>query len=99
MNIQSNKLILWSQWFISISFCTSEKFQMGFFYNLKKKQNLTIKLFKYLREMALRSSNEKNCPLCVGFSNINVNENAFLIMPLHCREGSRLSAECDRLDV
>lgn len=34
---------------------------MGFlFYNLKrKKKNLTIKLFNYLREMALRSSNEK----------------------------------------
>lgn len=32
------------------------------FYTLKKKKNLTIKLFKYLREMALRSSNEKkNC--------------------------------------
>lgn len=51
--------------------------------------------------MALRSSNEKKkiarlC--CFFFVNINVNENAFLIMPLHCREGSRLSAECDRLD-
>lgn len=51
--------------------------------------------------MALRSSNEKkNLPVCVFFFfvNINVNENAFLIMPLHCREGSRLSAECDKLD-
>lgn len=42
---------------------------------------------------------KKNCPfVLVFFVNINVNENAFLIMPLHCREGSRLSAECDRLD-
>lgn len=42
---------------------------MGFlFYNLKKNKNLTIKLFKYLREMALRSSNEKKkLPVCVGF--------------------------------
>ena len=24
MNIQNNKLILWSQWFISVSFCTLE---------------------------------------------------------------------------
>lgn len=48
---------------------------MGFlFYNLKK--NLTIKLFKYLREMALRSSNEKKIT-SFFFVNINVNENAF----------------------
>ena len=43
---------------------------MGFlFYNLKKKKNLTIKLFKYLREMALRSSNEKKkiARLCFFF--------------------------------
>lgn len=53
------------------------------FYTLKKKKkNLTIKLFKYLREMALRSSNEKKkiaslvC-LFFFFVNINVNENAF----------------------
>lgn len=51
---------------------------MGFlFYNLKKKKNLTIKLFKYLREMALRSSNEKKMPVFLFFVNINVNENAF----------------------
>lgn len=50
---------------------------MGFlFYNLEKK-NLTIKLFKYLREMALRSSNEKKLPGVFLFVNINVNENAF----------------------
>lgn len=60
MNIQHNKLIPWSGWFISISFCTSEN-SNGIFilYLEKKKKNLTIKLFKYLREMALRSSNEK----------------------------------------
>lgn len=42
---------------------------MGFlFYNLKKKfKNLTIKLFKYLREMALRSSNEKKNASCFFF--------------------------------
>lgn len=52
------------------------------FYTLKKKKNLTIKLFKYLREMALRSSNEKKkLPVwfvfLFFFVNINVNENAF----------------------
>ena len=53
----------------SLSLFVHQKIQMGFlFYNLKKK-NLTIKLFKYLREMALRSSNEKKkkLPVCVFF--------------------------------
>lgn len=43
---------------------------MGFlFYNLKrkKKKNLTIKLFNYLREMALRSSNEKKKKIAIFF--------------------------------
>lgn len=44
-------------------FFLHQKIQMGFlFYNLKQKK-LTIKLFKYLREMALRSSNEKKLPV------------------------------------
>lgn len=59
---------------VHLSLFVHQKIQMGFlFYNLKKK--LTIKLFKYLREMALRSSNEKNASSF--FVNINVNENAF----------------------
>lgn len=38
------------------------KFKWDFYFitwKEKKKKNLTIKLFNYLREMALRSSNEK----------------------------------------
>lgn len=37
------------------------KFKWDFYFITwkKEKKNLTIKLFKYLREMALRSSNEK----------------------------------------
>ena len=84
MNIQHNKLIPWSGWFISISFCTSEN-SNGIFilYLEKKKKNLTIKLFKYLTETPLRSSNQKkNCQFGLFgffffFVNINVNENAF----------------------
>lgn len=60
---------------VHLSLFVHQKIQMGFlFYNLKKK--LTIKLFKYLREMALRSSNEKKNASSF-FVNINVNENAF----------------------
>lgn len=39
---QSNKLILWSQWFI-LSLFVHQKIQMGFlFYNLKKNKTLPL---------------------------------------------------------
>lgn len=54
------------------------KFKWDFYFITwkEKKKNLTIKLFNYLREMALRSSNEKKIAIFF-FVNINVNENAF----------------------
>lgn len=53
------------------------KFKWDFYFITWEKKHLTIKLFKYLREMALRSSNEKKLPGVFLFVNINVNENAF----------------------
>lgn len=82
----NNELNLWSNRSSLSLFCTLEKFKWDFYFitwNLKK--DLLLKLFKCLRGNGFKEF-EWNLP--GFFVNINVMK-ILLIMPWHCREGSK----------